>query len=172
MQEKFQKFLKSSQKGLGILGRSGTAEALNISVASRGNEEQHDEGGHNNTNDFEALEPLLVIPTNGLEHAPETVLQVEEQGDEPYDITGQNPRIAEGGNEEIIRILCLCTHEFLQLHLGPEVGEVETEQTQDDDAQDGHVLGAPAVVLGFGGNLIALETTTLLYILVAEPDTI
>ena len=52
------------------------------------------------------------------------------------------------------------------------MGEVEAEEPEDDDTQHEHVLGAPTVVLGLGGHLIALDAATALEVLYAEPDAV
>ena len=52
------------------------------------------------------------------------------------------------------------------------MSEVEAQQAEDQDAQDGHVLGAPAVVLGLGGNLVTLDAAALDIVLDGEPDAI
>ena len=165
------KNLKFCKKGFCPFGRSGYGVGLHIGVDGRSDEEKDDDGGNDDADNLGAFEPLLVAPADGLEHAPETVLQVQEQGDESDDVAAHDHGAAEGGEEQEIGILGLCTHEFLQLHLGPEVGEVEAQETQDEDAQDGHVLGAPAVVLGLGGYLVALKAATIFNVLIAEPDT-
>ena len=135
-------------------------------------EQQDNKGAYDDADDAQAGQPLFVIPADGLEHAPETVVEVQPQGYEPNDVQGQDPPLAEGGHEEVVRVLCLAAHELLQLHFCPEVGEVEAQETKDDNTKHEHVLGAPAVVLGLGGNLIALYAATALEVLDAEPDTI
>ena len=100
------------------------------------------------------------------------VLEVQKQGNEPNDIANHHPDVLEGGQQQIVGMLRLCAHEFLQLHLGPEMGEMEAQQTQDEDTQDGHVLGAPAIVLGLGGNLIALDAAAAGIVLDGKPDTV
>ena len=100
------------------------------------------------------------------------MVEVQPDGNEPYDVKGYYPPVAEGCKEKIVRILRFPAHEFLQLHLCPEVGEVEGNETKDDDSEDCHVLGAPAVVLCLGGNLITLEAAALHHVLIAEPDAV
>ena len=45
-----------------------------------------------------------------------------------------------------------------------------SQQAQDDDAEDEHVLRGPAVVLRLGGHLVALDAAPLGVILDGEPD--
>ena len=135
-------------------------------------EQEDDQGAHDDADDLEAGQPLLVVPADGLEHGPETVVEVEPDGDEPHHVDGKDPPVTEGIEQQQIRILSLAAHEFAELHLGPEVGEMEGDQAQDDNAQDGHVLGGPGIVLRLGSDLITLHAATFFEVLVAEPASI
>ena len=59
---------------------------LHIGVDGGAQEHGHDEGAHDDADNLQAGQPLLVVPTDGLEHAPEAVIQVQPDGDEPYHI--------------------------------------------------------------------------------------
>ena len=155
-------------------GLSQQAVRLRVGVDSSGHEQENDDGGDDDADDLEALQPLLVVPADGLEHAPETVLQMQEQGDEPHDVQGYDPPFAEGGHEQGVGIvLIVADAEHLgKLHLGPEMGEMESQQAQDQDTEDGHILGTPAVVLGLGSHLIAFDAATADVVVYREPDAI
>ena len=145
---------------------------LDIGVDRGAEEQEDDQGAHDDADDPQAGQPLLVVPADGLEHGPETMVQVEPDGDEPYDVQRQDPPVAEGCQKQVVRILRLAAHEFAELHLGPEMGEMESQEAQDDDSEDGHVLGGPGVVLRLGRDLVTLHAATLLDVLIAEPASV
>ena len=107
---------------------------FHIGVDGGAHEQKNDAGAQDDAQDPEARQPLLVIPADGLEHAPETVVQMQPDGHEPYDVQGQDPLMTEGVQKQEVRILRLFAHEFLQLHLGPEVGKEESiiQNTETD----------------------------------------
>ena len=67
--------------------------------------------------------------------------EVEEYCDEPDDVDDQYPDVAECGSEELVRIFSMVSHEFLELHVSPEMREVEEENAENHDAEHEHVLG-------------------------------
>lgn len=68
---------------------------------------------------------------------------MKEEGDEPDDVDGKYPPLAECEAEKQVRIVLECADaEHLgKLHLCPEVSEVEEDDTEDDDSEDNHVGG-------------------------------
>ena len=113
--------------------------SLDVSVDCGADKEQDDQGAHDNTDDAQAREPLLVVPADGLEHRPETMVEVEPDGYEPNDVEGEDPPVTEGVEKQQVRIFSLTAGELLELHLGPEMGQVESQETEDDQTQDEHV---------------------------------
>ena len=110
-----------------------------------GNNCKHKENDcrNDNTYNLNSLEPNLVIPTYSLEHAPETVAEVEPYCYEPYDIDNEYPYASECVHEEGVRILSFASAEFEELHLSPEVGKVEEQDTENYDSEYEHVLCRP-----------------------------
>ena len=97
----------------------------------------------NVSDDIESLLPDLVAHADCLESAPETVCEVEAEGAEPYDVDKHHPPVLECLVEQEVRIGSVLAHELLELHFCPEVVEVECEKTENDDAQNEHVLRCP-----------------------------
>ena len=89
--------------------------------------------------DFESLEPDHVVPSESLECAPEAVGEVEPDGSEPDKVQNRDPPSSEGGVKKIVRIGLLKPGEVLELHVCPEMGEVERDESEDDDSEDNHV---------------------------------
>ena len=114
----------------------------------------------------------MVVPTNRLEHAPETVAQVEPDGHEPEDVDHQDPPSSKRGGQQVIRIGGDAAGEFLQLHLGPEMGQMEEQDTEDNDTQDEHVRRGPGVGLGLAGDFITLVTAAGLDVVPGQVDAI
>ena len=72
------------------------------------------------------------------------MVEVEPDGYEPDQVNKEYPDVSESLVENGIRVVRrFCTHEFLELHLCPEVGEVEEDQAEDYDTEDEHVLCGP-----------------------------
>ena len=111
------------------------------SVDSNGCETKPNKGGEDNADDLEPLHPCLVVPTYCLEHTPESVAKMEPDRAEPYYIDDKHPYIAESCCQEQVWILSLASAEFFELHLCPEMGEMEEEDAEDYDTEYEHVLG-------------------------------
>ena len=94
---------------------------------------------------------------------------MEPYGHEPKQVQGGKPPGAEGGSEQRVRILGFVAHEFLKLHVCPEIHKVEPEGTEDDNSEHEHVAGAPAVGGSLAGNLIALDSSAGGEVLEREP---
>ena len=96
---------------------------------------------------LEALDPGLVVPTYRLEHRPETVVEVEPEGDEADDVDNRGVDLREClleeecarcGGEHVVNAT-----DLLELHLSPELDEMHHEEGEDDDAEHEHVLTRP-----------------------------
>ena len=68
------------------------------------NEHEADDAGHDDADHLHSLEPGLAIPADGLEHAPETVEEVEPYSSEPSDVDDENYRAAEGLGKEKVKV--------------------------------------------------------------------
>ena len=149
----------------------GDEVGLDESVDCGGDEEQADDASDDDADDLEPLEPGLAAPSEGLEHAPETVDEVQADSHEPYYIEEDDPPLAERDVQEKVGIVLIIAdaEHFRKLHLGPEVGEVEADESDDDDAEDEHVLGRPGVGRGLARHFIALPATAGLEVLPGEP---
>ena len=137
-------------------------------------EEEDNQGGHDGADNLESLEPYLVVPADGLEHAPEAMAEVEPDCGKPDQVDYKHPPLAEGRAEEIIRIILEIpdAEHFRKLHLGPEMGQVEEQDSKDDDSEDEHVLGCPRIGGGYALCLVTLETTTSLDVLHGNDDSV
>ena len=152
----------------------GDEVGLDEGIDRSGDEEEDDDAGDDNADDLEPLEPGLSAPAYGLEHAPEAMDEVQADSCEPNDIEDEDPPFAECNVQQEIRIvLIVANSEHLgQLHLGPEMGKMEADESEDDDTEDQHVLGGPGVGVGLAGHLIALPASTGLHVLPGQPATI
>ena len=152
----------------------GDKVGLDEGIDRSGDEEKDDDAGDDNADDLEPLEPGLSAPADGLEHAPEAMHEVHEHRCEPDDVEDDHPPFAEGDvQQEVGIVLEVADTEHLgQLHLGPEMGEMEADESDDDDAEDKHVLGGPGIGGGFAGHLVALPTAAGLKVLPGQPATI
>ena len=162
-----------NRRCIGIGGRY--VICLDVSVDCRCHEEQDDERAHDNADDAQAGQPFLVVPTHGLEHAPEAMNQVEPQEHEPDEVQGEQPPALERREQQVVRILRFqtqCGDEFAELHLCPEVHKMEADASEDDDAEHKHVLCAPTIVLCLGGHGVTLDASPADIVLDGEPDTV
>ena len=144
------------------------------SVYSDGNESEHDKGGDDGADNLESLHPRLIAPAEGLEHAPEAVREVEPDGDEPHDVESEDVPLAEYGGQEDIRVILISSHaeHLRQLHLSPEMAEMESDEAENDNAENRHILGRPGIRSGLACDLIALVASASLVVLKRQPDAI
>ncbi len=147
---------------------------MDESVDSRGDKKEDDQGGDDDADDLKPLEPDLVVPTNCLEHAPETMAEVSPNRGEPNQVDDEHPPLAERGAKQVVRVILEITHteHLRKLHLRPEMGKVEEQQTEDNNSKDEHVLRCPRVSGGHTLLLIALQASASLDVLVGEVATI
>lgn len=101
---------------------------------------------------LQTRQPLGIAHAKGLESAPEPVRNVKIERDEPGDIENRDHWIRKSSDDELIRIFSLSSQESLELHVLPEVHEVEEKEKEDDDAEYEHVLGSPGGRLRLAGN--------------------
>ena len=113
---------------------------LKVSVNSYNREAENDNRNECVTDVHESLLPDLVAQTHCLECAPETVAKVKTKSYKPYDVENYYPEILECCLEKLVRILSVLAHELLKLHLSPEVVEVESDETKNNDSEKEHVL--------------------------------
>ena len=92
------------------------------------------------TDDGKSLLPLLVAETDSLECAPETVAKVKSESYEPNDVENYNPKALECLVKKEVRVFSVLAHELLELHLSPEVVEVESDEAENYDSEKKHVL--------------------------------
>ena len=114
---------------------------LDESIDSDACEEHADDADHDYTDILDALEPGGAVPAHSLEHAPESVYEMEPDGCEPEEVDDKHPPVAEYGGEKKVRIILESAdvQKLRHLHLCPEVEEVEEDSTQDHDSEDKHV---------------------------------
>ena len=153
---------------------SGDEVGLDECVDGCGDEEEDDEGGDDHSDNLEALEPGLPAPADGLEHAPETVHEVKPHGGEPDEIEDKDPPLAERGVQEKVRVVLeVADPEHLgKLHLGPEMGEMEADETEDHDTENKHILGGPGVSGGLAGHFVTLPAAAGLDVLPGKPASV
>ena len=114
---------------------------LDESIDSDACEEHADDADHDYTDILDALEPGSTVPAHSLEHAPESVYEMEPDGSEPEEVDDKHPPVAEYGGEKKVRIILESAdvQKLRHLHLCPEVEEMEEDSTQDHDSEDKHV---------------------------------
>ena len=151
--------------------RLGYEVGLDEGVDRGEDEEEDDDDRNDGADDLEPLEPGLSAPADGLEHAPETVGDVQAHCNEPDDVEEDDPPFAEGDVQQEVGIVLIIAHaEHLgQLHLGPEMGQVEADETDDDDTEYEHVLGRPGIGRSLARHFIALPAAAGLEVLPGEP---
>ena len=152
----------------------GDKVGLNEGIDRSSDEHEDDEGSDYYADNLKALEPGLSAPADGLEHAPEAVHEMKPYCTEPDEVQDEDPPLAEGCVQQKVRIVLESadTEHLGKLHLGPEMGEVEADESEDDKTEDQHVLGRPGVSVGLAGHFIALPAATGLDILPRQPATI
>ena len=107
-------------------------------------EKNHEDGDIDNADDLPTVEPNLATQSQRLHGAPESMGEMEPDGNEPNEVKHYEDRVGEcllnptktiGGIEFGFHPHKLCKH-----HVVPEVEQVEQEAQQNDDAQHEHVL--------------------------------
>ncbi len=116
------------------------AVCLAVAVDCSCDESANDNDKNDASDPAESLFPDLVAEAHCLECAPETVVKVESESYEPYDLDCNHPPVLECCVEENVRILSVLAHELLELHVSPEMVEVECYETENHDTEEKHVL--------------------------------
>ena len=131
--------------GQGCLAATAADKSVSLCkcVYSNSNETEDYNCHEKVSDDVQPLLPDLVAHADCLESAPETVSEVETEGAEPNDVDKYHPPVPECLVEQEIRVSSMLAHELFELHFSPEMVEVESEETEDDDSQNKHVLGSP-----------------------------
>ncbi len=124
-------------------------------------ENQHHDGSPPPANALEAAYPLVVVHANRLEGTPKAVGDVEPQSHKPDEIDHAHPGLAEGCLQGYIAAVGLMAHNLGQLHLGPELEQVQHQEAQHYDTQHEHVLRSPLHALGTLGDSISVVATGL-----------
>ena len=86
---------------------------------------------------------------------------VEPQGGKADEVNGQYPQLAKSCLQVERAVHDMVTHHLGQLHLGPELHEVQNQEAANDKTQNEHVLRSPLDILGLGGHSIAVIATCL-----------
>ena len=120
----------------------------------------------------ESLFPDVVAETHCLECAPETVAEVKAEGYEPHDVEGYHPPVLECLVEEEIWVLCVMSLELLELHVCPEVVEVECHESENYDSEEKHVLRCPRLSLALAAAFITLYAAACLDIARCEDESV
>ena len=124
---------------------------------------QADDGCKNVGDAFPAVEPYVVVDTQRLDSAPESVGEVEPQSYKPNEVKHYVNRVAECLLYQRDTILGIytghVTQNLIELHLVPEIEEVQRQAQQDDDTQHEHVLRGPFYGLRTCVDQIAVVTT-------------
>ena len=113
---------------------------LKVSVNSNNREAENDDRNECVADVHESLLPDLVAQTHCLECAPETVAKVKAESYEPNDVENYNPKVLECLVKKEVRVFSVLAHELLELHLSPEVVEVESDEAENYDSEKEHVL--------------------------------
>ena len=115
-------------------------------------ERQNREGSDDAADHFDTLHPNEVVPTERVESRPNTVVQVEPECAEPDEVEHAVHLSPDGLSEECLHVRCsvlriestgLNTRYFRELHLKPEVVEVQAEETENAETENEHVLRLP-----------------------------
>jgi hypothetical protein len=77
------------------------AEAVGDGYEGEGAAEK---GSHDVADDFQALEPLVIVPAEVAEGTPETMSQMEPENHKPDNVKSADPDIAESFQKQAVRI--------------------------------------------------------------------
>ena len=108
----------------------------------RSDKSKANDSGNDHTDNLDSLEPGLSAPAHSLEHAPETVYEVEPESHEPNDIDSKYPPLSECSAKKEIWVIFELTYSkhLRKLHLGPEMGKVEEDYSKNDKTENKHIL--------------------------------
>ena len=123
-----------------LLAATAATVCLEECVYCNNRESENDDSYEYLTDDGESLLPYLIAHTDCLECAPEAVSKVEAESSEPYYVDDYHPTVLECKVEKLVWVLSVVTLELLELHLCPEVVEVECYDTENYNSENEHVL--------------------------------
>ena len=86
--------------------------------------------------------------------------EVETESSEPKNVKNYHPTVLECLVEEEVWVLSMVTLELLELHVSPEVVEVECDETEYYDSENEHILRSPRLCLTLAAASITLVTAT------------
>lgn len=129
-------------------------------------EEAEGDGGVNEENDdsvdlretLKTRNPKGVRQTDRLEGAPEPVGDVIVDRGEPHEIEDAELPLREKIDDKIVGVLTFAANPVLELHLGPEIDEMDSKESEDDDPEHEHVLRRPRGRLRFIGDGVLHRT--------------
>ena len=121
----------------------GCSTCVEVSSYGYYSEQTATDGSEDVSSNFPTFDPNVVVQTEGLECAPETVSQVEPQSSKPYQVDDGYKQVSKGTVHQEVRIHLVFSLEVEELHVSPEVGQVETKNSENDDTQNEHVFGSP-----------------------------
>ena len=134
---------------------------------------QHNDGAVHSTDNSPATEPHLAVPAKCLQGTPESMIEMEPQCCQPYQIHDGVTGATEGvGNESRSVSGSNGTRHAYQFgvhHVVPEVVQMQTHAKNHDNAQHEHVLAGPLHLCRLVGHSITI-TTACFTVLDGEPD--
>ena len=93
---------------------------------------------------FPTANPNLIVQTYGMESRPETVTEVKPQGPYPNDVNKSHHRVGELVDNQFIGIFSRSSPDkMLQLHLRPEIEQMDNDNPQYDYTEYQHVARLP-----------------------------
>ena len=117
--------------------------SLDKRVDSNCYEDEADKADQDDSDDFDPLHPYASAPADSLEHAPESVSEMEPECHEPNDVQSGDPPVAEVVGQKDVRIVLIKLGSDLEelghLHVSPELGKVEEDESEDHDTEYKHV---------------------------------
>ena len=122
------------------VGLAEDSVCVEASIDCYGSEAENDHSCNCISDAHESLFPYLVAHSDALECAPEAVAEVKTESCEPYEVCCNPDPAAECCVEEFVRVCCMVALELCELHVSPEVVEVECKDSEDDDSEHEHVL--------------------------------
>ena len=152
-----------------LFGRSDNAS----STGNYNSKETCNDQSYNGIADsLPTAEPNLVVDTESLHCAPETVCKVEPQSSKPDNIESYIYRACKSFDNVTCTIGNTCHYtrfnisahhvkNLRQLHVCPEIDKMEAKTKNYNDTEDKHVLRSPRNSLWSLGNSIALITASL-----------
>ncbi len=154
-------------------GAAAGASALDVIDHHDDCEAKEYERGDRIGNALQSRIPRVVGPAHGLEHRPYTVRQVEPQRSEPQQIDEDIIPLRERVSDQRSTVGCrdgaaadqrrVSAQDFDELHLRPEVEEMQCQTGQYDESDDQHVFRGPGHArLGDGDGIALLASCAII----------